>query len=184
MNYLVLFALQFFFGVLTAHATEKPVSKFDETVRIEVGDSALYAPIQFRLKLTSFKTYKTECAVPGFNCGSGYMPEPKTLPIFETSLGPPCNAKKGPLPKECEVAHTVVATDNVKFVELKFHSVFAPCEKEPNIDNRNSCFRIATKNNIYKPPFSPKNCDRIQPPEHRKSCYKEVTDKLGETFEN
>ena len=160
------------------------VSKFEKIVRIEIGGSAIYTPIQFRLKLTSFKTYKTECAVPGFNCGAGYMPEPKTFPIFETSVAKQCAAKKGPLPKECEVAYTVVGTDNAKFVELKFHSIFAPCEQEPNIDNRNSCFRLATKNSIYKPAFNIKNCDRIQPPENRKICYKEVGDKLSETFED
>ena len=177
-------AFQIFLGGFNASAAEKSVSTFEEIVRIEIGESATYAPIRFRLKLASFKTYKTECAVPGFNCGAAYMPDSNTIPIFETSVAKQCAAKKGPLPKECEVAYTVVGTDNAKFVELKFHSIFAPCEKESNIDNRNSCFRLATKNSIYKPPFNPKNCDRIQPPENRKSCYKEVSDKLSETFED
>lgn len=166
-----------------ALAADRVVTKLDEVVRIDIGESATYSPVDFRLKLTSFKTYKTECAVPGFNCGSGYTPEPKTLPIFETSIAKQCNAKKGPLPKECEVAYSVINSDNAKFVELKFHSIFAPCEKHENIDNRNSCYQLATKNGPYKPPFNPKNCDRINPPERRKPCYKEVTDKLSQTFE-
>ncbi len=182
--FILFYVLQVLLNGSNAHSADKSVSKFEEIARIEIGDSAIYTPIGLRLKLASFKTYKTECAVPGSNCGIGYMPNPQTSPIFETSVDKQCAAKKGPLPKECEVAYSVVGTDNVKFVELKFHSIFAPCEKEPNIDNRNTCFRIAIKNNIYKPPFNPENCDRIQPPENRKSCYKEVNDKLSQTFED
>lgn len=112
------------------------------------------------------------------------MPEPMTMPIFESSTAKKCAAKKGPLPQECEVAYSVVGSDDAKYVDIKFHSIFAPCEKEPQIDNRNSCYRLATKNSVYKPPFNVKNCERIQPPESRKNCYKEVSDKLTETFED
>jgi hypothetical protein len=145
-------------------------------IRLELGKSFTIPSSGAELTLESFKRYEPNCAVPGFNCGSGYNPNPFTMPIIKVVDGPKC--QKYPLGEECETTFEVTKTDNKTYVELKLISVFAGCEKHSNLDNRNSCLIGAVKNHYDKPAFRAENCERIKDaPERKDACYEAVADK-------
>lgn len=161
-----------------SHAGTETVLKTNTTVKISVGETVVFKPIGYALTLKEFKKYESKCAVPGFNCGSGYFPGVRILPIFDISTAKLCESE-GPLPRECEITHQIIETDNATFVKIKFIDIFEACEADKNKDNRNSCILLAIKNGPDKPPFHPKNCERIaDSPDARDRCYEAIADEL------
>jgi hypothetical protein len=147
-----------------------------QAIRIELGKSFIIPASGTKLTLESFKHYKPECAVPGFNCGSGYHPNPFTMPIIKIQEA--ANCQKFPLGEECETTFKVIKTDEKSFVEIKLHNIFEACEKDTNMDNKNSCFAQVTKNNYDQPAYRPQNCERIQnDPSRKDACYEAIADK-------
>lgn len=145
-------------------------------IRIELGKSFTIPVSGTQLTLEKFHRYEPKCAVPGKNCGSGYFPEPFTSPIIKIQEGPKC--QKFPLGEECETTFAVQNTDNKSYVEIKLISIFEGCEKDSNLDNRNSCLIMAVKNRPEKPAFRPENCERIKDaPATKDACYEAIADK-------
>lgn len=174
---LAIFFVIFYFN-LNALAGTQDVQNTGTTIKIGIGDTVVYKPIGYSLTLKEFKKYESTCAVSGFNCGSGYFPGVQIMPIFEITTDKRCENEE-PLPSECEITHKIVETDNATFMKIKFIDIFDLCEADKNNDNRNSCIMLTIKNGPYKPPFHPKNCERIKDPVvARDRCYEAVADEL------
>lgn len=145
-------------------------------IRIDLGKTFTIPTSGNQITLESFKRYEPECAVPGQNCGSGYIPHPFTLPIIKMKEGDKC--QKYPLGEVCEMTYKVEKTDEKTYVMIRLHNIFEACEKDTNLDNRNSCISQVTKNNYDKPAFRPQNCERIKDSQERKdACYEAIADK-------
>lgn len=175
-QYLILFLIVFS-QQLGANAKTQTIDRLNEVIKVSIGDTVTYSPIQLSITLKSFKKHQSECAVPGFNCGAGYIPGVQHLPIIETSIDKKCEV--GPVPSDCEVTYKIVETDNKTYLKIKFIDLFEPCNANTNISNKNSCLLLAIKNGPYKPPYHPKNCERITTPlESRDRCYEAIADEL------
>lgn len=154
-------------------------SKETGLIRIDLGKSFVIPNSGTELTLESFKRYEPECAVPGFNCGAGYLPKAFTSPIIKIKESEKC--QKFPLGEECETTYKVEKTDEKTFVEIRLHNIFEACEKDSNKDNRNSCIAQVTKNNYDKPAYRAQNCERIKDdPERKDGCYEAIADKVGD----
>lgn|GEM_PF-5176981 len=145
--------------------------------RIDLGASFTIPSSGTQLTLEKFHRYEPKCAVPGFNCGSGYFPEPFTSPIIKVKEGEHC--QKYPLGEVCETTYEVKETDNITYVKIRLHNIFESCAKDTNIDNRNSCYIRTAKNHYDKPAFRPESCERIKDSqEHKDNCYEAIADKV------
>lgn len=165
--------------ILTLLLSNLAYSKEAELIRIDLGKSYIIPDSGTEIRLESFKHYEPECAVPGFNCGAGYMPRPFTMPIIKIKESEKC--QKFPLGEECETTYKVEKTDEKTFVAIRLHNIFEDCEKDTNKENRNSCIVQVTKNNYDKPAFRPQNCERIKDDQERKDgCYEAIADKVAD----
>jgi hypothetical protein len=154
-------------------------AKASPLTRIELGKSFIIPSSGTQLTLESFKRYEPECAVPGFNCGSGYIPKAFTSPIIKIKESIKC--QNFPLSEVCETTFKIEKTDEKTFVLIKLMNIFETCEKDKNLDNFNSCIAQVTKNNYDKPAYRPQNCERIiNSPEHKDACYEAIADKVGD----
>ena len=95
-------------------------------IRLKLGEIFKSQDLQLEVHLKKFHTTKTECAVPGFNCGSGYTPEPVTTPVVSILLTNP-ECKKSPLPKNCEWTYRIVSSDNKSYVDIEFLNIYDFC---------------------------------------------------------
>lgn len=161
----------------TAFAATINIGKLEQVFELRPGDQARFLPNNLVVTLESIKKHESECAIPDQNCGSGYMPGVHITPIFKVTQDKSCLGTI--IPKNCEVIQHVVEKINDQSVKVKFISPFTLCEKEMNLDNKNSCFIQIIKNGHDKPPYSPENCERITDNQASKDrCYETIADKL------
>jgi hypothetical protein len=166
--------------IITLLLSNLAFTKEAELIRIDLGKSYVIPISGNELTLEKFQHYEPKCAVPGFNCGSGYHTEPFTMPVIKLKESEKC--QKFPLGEVCEKTYKVEKTDNKTFVQIRLHNIFEACEKNSNKDNRNSCFVQVTKNNYDKPAFRPENCERVKDdPERKDACYEAIADKVGDS---
>lgn len=152
----------------------------DSSIRLKVGESYTSQEKSIRIHFKSFHTTKTECAVPGFNCGSGYTPDPVTTPVIDfVRTNPDC--KKSPLPKSCEWNYKVIKTDNKTYVDIEILNIYDHCMREENGSNRNTCILRTTVGNHFNPMHSPENCERADDPGIRNSCYEMMAENLNDS---
>lgn len=148
-----------------------------KTFRLSPGQSYDEKSVPLKLIFESFHTTKTECAVPGFNCGSGYTPDPVTTPIIKR-VWKDKTCEQSPRPKYCELDFQIIQTDKRTYIELKIINPFDRCMKDENQSNRNSCILNTTKGSYDEPALNPDNCNRINELEVRDGCYEALADKL------
>jgi hypothetical protein len=148
----------------------------EETLqKIDLG-KLLTLPSGTKLTLESFKKHDPECAVPGFNCGISYNPNPYIQPIIKVELATIC--QKYPLPKVCEETYKIKSTDNKNYVTIQVVNVFEQCEEDTNLDNRYSCIIRKARNAFDRPAFRHQNCERIrESQELRDACYEAIAGK-------
>lgn len=148
-----------------------------KTFRLAPGQTYDEANVVLKLVFERFHTTKTECAVPGFNCGAGYTPEPVTTPVIK-KIWKDKSCEKSPKPKQCELDFQITGTDSKTYVELKIVNPLDRCMEETDKSNRNSCILNTTKGRYDEPALNPDNCHRIDELEVRDSCFEAVADKL------
>lgn len=166
-------------NLMSAGAAEIKVSKMGKTVRLMPGDTLFYPKAGYRLKFNGYKTYRAECAVPGFNCGAGYFPGERVLPLLSVTKDDKC--KVSPQPAECEVAHEALSAETTAYLDVRLLNVFDFCARESNFSNRTSCYIRMVRNAPYGPPYHPRNCEKItDSDELRDSCYEAAADALGD----
>lgn len=146
-------------------------------IKLLVGETHASQIYPIKITLESFHTSKTECAVPGFNCGSGYTPEPVTTPIIEFKLTDH-ECTKSPRPKKCEWNFNITKTDKKTFVEVEILNIFDFCMREENQSNRNSCILRTTVGNHFNPMYAPENCNRVDDPLVKNSCFEMMAENL------
>lgn len=148
-----------------------------KNVRLTPGQTYDEPNVVLKLVFERFHTTKTECAVPGYNCGSGYTPEPVTTPIIK-KIWKDKICEHSPKPKLCELDFQIIGTDSKTYIELKIINPLDRCMEEENKSNRNSCILNTTKGRYDGPALNPDNCQRINELEVRDSCFEAVADKL------
>ncbi len=164
------------FLILALLMTNFTFSKDTPLTRLDLGKSFTIPLSGTQLTLESFKRYEPECAVPGFNCGSGYIPEAFTSPIIKIKEGEKC--QKFPLPELCEMTFKVEKSDDKTYVLISLFNIFEACDRDKNLDNYNSCIAQVAKNTFDKPAYRPLNCERIKDaPERKDACYEAIADK-------
>lgn len=150
-----------------------------ELIRIEIGKTISAPESGNQISLDHFKHYEPECALPGKNCGAGYIPHPFTTPVLRVKESDKC--QNFPLGEACEITYKVINSDDKTYVNVKFHNIFDNCDKDGNLDNYNTCIAQVTKNNYDRPSFRPENCERIKNSQERKdACYEAIADKSGD----
>jgi hypothetical protein len=165
--------------MFAAQASTFETKNLAEIIEVKPGDEVIYGPTNYKIMLQEIRVYKSECAIPGKNCGSGYFPEPQNIPIFKVTADKGCEV--APQPSKCEIIHHVVSMNKTESLKLIFTNVFEICEKDTNKDNKASCIINMTKNNYDKPARDPSNCNRILDYDERiDECYEAVADKLGD----
>ncbi len=100
----------------SAHA-QHSISVMNKPVKLKVGESVTYTPAKYTVIFKALSTYKSECAVPGFNCGIGYSPEPQILPVID---GKPYRCELPDRPDGCKVKANIIKHDQKTFIELEF----------------------------------------------------------------
>lgn len=148
-----------------------------KSFRLSPGQSYDDKSVPLKLIFERFHTTKTECAVPGFNCGAGYTPDPVTTPIIKR-VWKDKTCEQSPRPKHCELDFQIIQTDNKSFVELKMINPYERCSAEQDKSNRSSCILNTTKGRFDEPALDPDNCLRIDEIEVRDSCFEALADKL------
>jgi hypothetical protein len=150
-----------------------------DRIRLKLGETYVSQELPIQIHLKKFHTTKTECAVPGFNCGSGYTPNPVTTPVVEfLQTNPECT--KSPRPKFCEWNFKIVATDNKTYVDIEIVNIYEFCMGESNKSNRNSCIIRTTVGNDFNPMHSPDNCNRADDPEIKNNCFEMMAENLND----
>lgn len=148
-------------------------------IRLIIGQTHVSSDRPIKISLERFHTTKTECAVPGFNCGSGYTPEPVTTPVVKFELTDP-ECKKSPRPSNCEWNFNILSTDSKTYVEVEILNIFDFCMREENQSNRNSCILRTTVGNHFNPMYSPDNCKRADDPKIRNECFEIMAENLND----
>lgn len=146
-------------------------------IKLMVGETHQSEKYPIKIKLEKFHTSKTECAVPGFNCGSGYTPSPVTTPVLDFKQTDP-DCSQSPRPKKCEWNYKLTNTDNKTFVEVEILNIYDFCMRKENQSNRNSCILRTTVGNHYNPMYSPDNCNRADDPQIRNDCFEMMAENL------
>ena len=154
-----------------AHSTSTPI-------KLLVGETHHSEKYPIKIKLEKFHTKKTKCAVPGFNCGSGYTPEPVTTPILDFKLTNP-DCSKSPRPRDCEWSYKITKTDSKTYVEVEILNIFDFCMREENQSNRNSCILRTTVGNHFNPMYSPENCNRVDDQIVQNNCFEVMAENLN-----
>ncbi|HAZ11956.1 MAG: hypothetical protein A2X86_07105 [Bdellovibrionales bacterium GWA2_49_15] len=144
---------------------------------MKVGETLIHQETNYKITLTQIQKYESVCAVPGKNCGAGYIPGVQLIPHLKVEKDKKCASY--PQPASCEVIHQIVSVDE-KTVAIKFINIFELCEGNADLSNRYSCISMAVKNGPDAPPYLPKNCDRIKDEEVKAACYEAVADKTGD----
>jgi hypothetical protein len=165
-----------FISILTIFASQALAGG---QIRLKLGEILKSQEHQLEVHLKKFHTTKTECAVPGFNCGSGYTPEPVTTPVLSILLTNP-ECKKSPLPKNCEWTYRILGSDNKSYVDIEFLNIYDFCMRESNKSNRNSCILRTTVGNHFNPMYSPENCSRADDLVVKNNCYEMMAEQLND----
>ena len=116
-----------------------------KTFRLAPGQTYDEANVVLKLVFERFHTTKTECAVPGFNCGAGYTPEPVTTPVIK-KVWKDKSCEKSPRPKHCELDFQIIGTDSKTYVELKIINPLDRCMEETDKSNRSQSLLVLSKN--------------------------------------
>jgi hypothetical protein len=148
-------------------------------IKLKLGESYISPEFPLKISLKNFHTTKTECAVPGFNCGSGYTPDPVTIPVIDfIQTSPECT--KSPRPRECEWTFKIIATDNKTFVDVEILNIYDFCMNDANKSNRNSCILRTTVGNHFNPMYNPDNCNKADDPEVKNNCFEIMAENLDD----
>lgn len=145
---------------------------------LKVGDTFEYSPESYRVTLKGIDRHESECAVPGFNCGAGYHPNPIFTPQLEVTTREECAGRM--IPDSCSVVHRAEMMEGNKQVKVWFTKFYEVCDPKDDRSNYESCLFRQISNSHDQPPRHPKHCDLIKNPTLRDGCVQFIADKLAD----